>query len=132
MKNVDAADAAASVVRDFLGAWQGRDLDYLTGFFAEDAVYHNVPVAPIKGTAGIRQIFAQFLEAFQEASLDIVSMASAQGLVLAERVDRFLMRDGRRIELPVTGVFELVDGKIVRFSDYFDMDDFRRQSGLSL
>ena len=27
-------------------------------FFAPDAVYHNVPVAPYAGTAAIRAIFA--------------------------------------------------------------------------
>ncbi|SER11275.1 limonene-1,2-epoxide hydrolase [Solimonas aquatica] len=133
MKNVElASDGAAELVRGFLGAWRERDLDRLVGFFADAAVYHNVPVEPIRGVAGIRHAFARFLEMFERASLDIVNIASDSNLVLVERIDRFVMRDGRGIELPVTGVFEVADGKIVRFSDYFDLGDFQRQSGLSL
>jgi limonene-1,2-epoxide hydrolase len=133
MNNADVeSENAASLVREFLEAWRDRNIDQLIGFFAEDAVYHNVPVAPITGLSGIRQIFTQFLDVFEQASLDVVSIASAPGLVLAERIDRFVMRDGRRVELPVTGVFELAGGKIARFSDYFDLGAFQRQSGLSL
>lgn len=130
--HLDPQDACERRVRDFLGAWTGRDIDALCSYFAADAVYHNVPVAPITGIAGIRQIFVAFLEAFEAASLDVVSLAAAPGLVIAERIDRFTMRNGTRVVLPVTGVFELRGGLITRFSDYFDLADFERQSGLKL
>lgn len=130
--HLDPQDDCERRVRDFLGAWTGRDIDALCGYFAADAVYHNVPVAPIAGIAGIRQIFVAFLDAFEAARLDVVSLAAAPGLVIAERVDRFTMRNGTRVVLPVTGVFELRGGRITRFSDYFDLADFERQSGLKL
>lgn len=120
------------LVRDFLGSWEDRDLDVICSAFADDAVYHNVPVAPIEGIAGIRAIFQAFLEAFAEAKLDIVTLAAEPGLVLAERVDYFTMNDGRKVVLPVNGVFEVRDGKITRFSDYFDLADFEKQSGFKL
>lgn len=132
LATTDTPEASEKLVRDFLGAWTGRNIETLCGFFADDAVYHNVPVAPIVGSAGIRQIFDAFLDAFEIASLDIVSLAAGPGLVIAERVDRFLMTNGTRITLPVTGVFEVRNGRIVRFSDYFDLADFERQSGLKL
>lgn len=128
----DTAVDCERLVRDFLEAWRGRDIAALMAPFAEDSVYHNVPVAPIKGLAGIRQIFEGFLEAFEDARLKVVTLAAAPGLVIAERVDYFLMRTGTRIELPVTGVFVVQGGKIRRFSDYFDLADFERQSGLKL
>lgn len=120
------------LVRDFLGSWEDRDLDVICSAFADDAVYHNVPVAPIEGIAGIRAIFQAFLEAFAEAKLDIVTLAAEPGLVLAERVDYFTMNDGRKVVLPVNGVFEVRDGNITRFSDYFDLADFEKQSGFKL
>ena len=120
------------LVRDFLGSWEDRDLDVICSAFADDAVYHNVPVAPIEGIAGIRAIFQAFLDAFAEAKLDIVTLAAEPGLVLAERVDYFTMNDGRKVVLPVNGVFEVRGGKIVRFSDYFDLADFEEQSGFKL
>lgn len=132
LATTDTPEASEKLVRDFLGAWTGRNIETLCGFFADDAVYHNVPVAPIVGSAGIRQIFVAFLDAFETASLDIISLAAGPGLVIAERIDRFLMANGTRIALPVTGVFEVRNGRIARFSDYFDLADFERQSGLKL
>jgi limonene-1,2-epoxide hydrolase len=34
--------------------------------------------------------------------------------------------------VPVNGIFELRDGKIVRFSDYFNLADWEKQSGMPL
>ena len=128
----DSKEASEKRVRDFLESWQGRDLDTICSFLAEDAVYHNVPVKPIEGIAGIRSIFKAFLDAFTAAELKIITLAAEPGLVLTERIDYFTMNDGRRIVLPVTGVFVVKNGKITRFSDYFDLADFERQSGLKL
>jgi limonene-1,2-epoxide hydrolase len=128
----DTKEASEKLVRDWLGSWRGRNLDAICGAFAENAVYHNVPVKPIEGIAGIRAIFQAFLDAFTEAEFEIVALAAEPGLVLTERVDRFTMRDGRRIVLPVSGTFVVKNGRITRFSDYFDLADFERQSGLKL
>lgn len=128
----DTKEASESLVRDFLGSWEERKLDHICSGFADDAVYHNVPVQPIEGIDGIREVFQGFLDAFSYAKLEIISLAAEPGLVLAERIDYFTMNDGREIVLPVTGVFEVKDGKIARFSDYFDLADFEAQSGLKL
>ena len=125
------ADESKALVERFLAAWARRDIDVLVDFFADDAIYHNVPVAPIRGVGGIRQIFTAFLETFDEVSLDIVNVVAEPELVFAERVDRFAIGE-RRFELPVNGVFEIRDGKIARFSDYFDLTTFERSSGLRL
>lgn len=132
MAAADTKESSEKLVRAFLGSWQGRDIETICGAFTADAMYHNVPVKPIHGIAAIRQIVVAFLEAFEYASLDIITLAAEKGLVIAERIDRFVMKNGTRIELPVTGVFEVRNGKIVRFSDYFDLADFERQSGMKL
>ncbi len=128
----DTKQASEKLVRDFLGSWEGRDLETICGAFADDAVYHNAPVEPIEGIAGIRAIFQAFLDAFAEAKLDVVTLAAEPGLVLAERVDYFTMNDGTKVVLPVTGVFVVRNGEITRFTDYFDLADFERQSGFKL
>jgi limonene-1,2-epoxide hydrolase len=128
---MNAADSK-QLVLDFLASWHGRDIDHIMSFFADEALYHNVPVQPIRGLAPIRQIFESFLREFRAASLDVVAAVAEPGLVIAERIDRFQTNSGREVELPVTGVFVVDDRKIVRFSDYFDLDSFQRQSGLTL
>ncbi|CAM4345266.1 Limonene-1,2-epoxide hydrolase [Mycobacterium basiliense] len=128
----DTKEASEKLVRDFLGSWQGRSLETICSGFADNAVYRNVPVKPIEGIAAIRAIFQAFLDAFSDAKLDILALAAEPGLVLVERIDYFTMTDGRKVVLPVTGVFEVNNGKITRFSDYFDLADFERQSGIKL
>ena len=51
---------------------------------------------------------------------------SADGSVLTERTDRFLIGE-TWLELPVSGTFEVRDGLIVAWRDYFDMQQFQRQ-----
>ena len=126
------ASTPEQIVRDFLGAWPRRDLDELMSFFAPGAVYHNVPVAPCVGAAAIRDAFAGFLATMPGIALDVVELVAAGPLVMAERVDRFVMPNGHRFDLPVTGVFEVQGGKIVAFRDYFDLATFERGSGLKL
>lgn len=128
----ETKEASEKLVRDFLGSWEGRSLETICSGFADDAVYHNVPVEPIEGIEGIRAVFQGFLDAFADAKLDVVRLAAEPGLVLVERIDYFTMNDGRKVVLPVTGVFEVENGKITRFSDYFNLADFESQSGLKL
>jgi limonene-1,2-epoxide hydrolase len=55
-------------------------------------------------------------------------IAASGDVVLTERVDVFVS-PGKRIELPVMGTFELRDGRIAAWRDYFDLQQF--MSGLS-
>lgn len=123
---------AKAFVEDFLASWRDRDLERLMSFFAPDAVYHNVPVDPIEGSDGIRAIFESFLQAFEFADLEVIRIAADKNLVLAERVDHFRLTGGKAFDIEVTGVFEIENGKIKRFSDYFDLTTFEQRSGLKL
>ena len=49
-----------------------------------------------------------------------------RGTVLAERVDRFVI-GGKEVVLPCNGAFEIKDGKIAVWRDYFDMATWQRQ-----
>lgn len=121
---------AEMIVREFLAAWPRKNVDELMSYFADDAVYHNIPVPAVRGAAAIRKVFEGFVGSFT-IWLDIVNIAADGDRVYTERIDRFDL-DGKRFELPVNGVFELRDGKIVSFRDYFDLGTFERGSGLKL
>ena len=47
-------------------------------------------------------------------------------MVMNERTDRFLINDDW-VEIQVMGIFEVVDGKIAHWRDYFDMAKFSAQ-----
>lgn len=116
------------VVRDFCAAWSRKDADELLAFFTDDAVYHNVPMAPVQGKAAIREVFGLFLPPSESIDWEMVHLAAAGDLVFTERVDRFVI-GGRTVALPVAGVFELEGGRIRAWRDYFDMASWQRQVG---
>jgi limonene-1,2-epoxide hydrolase len=116
-----------SIVRDFCLAWGRRDIDEILGFFTEDAVYHNIPMAPVEGRGGIRSILELFVPPSQEISFEILRIAADGPVVHTERVDRFVMGD-KTVELPVAGVFEIRDGKIAAWRDYFDLQTWMNQT----
>lgn len=124
------ARSPEQIVREFLAAWPRKKIDELVGYFTDDAVYHNVPVAPIVGKQAIREVFEGFLGAF-DIELIVVNAGANGNTVFTERIDRFWL-NGKTFDLPVNGVFELRDGKIAAFRDYFDLASFEKPSGLKL
>ena len=119
--------ANEAVVRELIAAFNANDVDRVLAFFAADAVYHNIPVQPVSGTAAIRAVLAGFMGMASEIDWVVRHLVETpDGVVLTERVDRFLVR-GRWIELPVMGAFEVRDGRISAWRDYFDMKQFQDQ-----
>ncbi len=99
----------------------------IVDFFTEDAIYHNMPIAPVQGKAAIDATLKQFLVPGGDAEFEVLALASIGNKVLTERVDRFVL-NGKKVELPVMGTFEVTpDGKISAWRDYFDMARFTAQ-----
>ena len=110
-----------------------RLLKIAGAFFAVYGFGGQLALAKHSPLSNQEKTFAAFLDAFETIALDIVTIAGETDLVLAERVDRFTLKNGGKyFELPVNGVFELKDGKIHRFSDYFDLQTFESRSGFKL
>ena len=115
------------VVRSFIEAWSRIDIGEIMSFFQPDAIYHNIPAAPVTGTDAIRGVIEGFAGNATAIEWILNSVAeSDSGVVLTERLDRFEI-GGKWIELPVMGSFELRDGKIAHWRDYFDMKQFMDQ-----
>lgn len=122
---------AVDTVRAFIAAWERVDLDAIIAGFAEDAVYHNMPMAESRGREAIGAGLAGFLGGVASAEWTVRHIGeTTPGVVLTERVDVFVFKDGRRLSIPVMGVFELDEaGLIAAWRDYFDLADFTRQMG---
>jgi limonene-1,2-epoxide hydrolase len=121
------ANPNEALVEEFCGAWAERDVDAILGYFAADAVYHNIPLEPAVGLDAIRAVVEMFVPPADEIEFVIHHMFSSGELVFTERTDRFVT-GGKTIALPVAGVFEVRDGKIAAWRDYFDMQTFITQS----
>ena len=125
------ADAPLDLVRRFCATWptldlQG-DLKPLLDFFTDDAVYHNIPVAPVVGKDGIRATINMFATGVDRIEFRVDNIAGDGDVVMTERVDIFSLSDGRAIELPVMGTFEVSGGRISAWRDYFDLNQFMSQ-----
>ena len=110
----------AAVIRDFIAAWSRLDADELAGFFTEDGVYHNMPARPVAGREAVRAFIAGFIQGWTETRWEIVRLVAAGDIVVAERVDH-TVSGGKAVSLPCCGVFEMRDGAIAVWRDYFDL-----------
>jgi limonene-1,2-epoxide hydrolase len=116
-----------AVVADFIDAFNAIDVDRVMAHFDEGAVYHNMPMAAVSGTEAIRGVIEGFTGLATEIDWQVLHAASpAPGVVLNERVDRFLIQ-GQWLELPVMGTFELAGGRITAWRDYFDLPTFQKR-----
>jgi limonene-1,2-epoxide hydrolase len=118
-----AMPANEQIVREFIKTWSTLDADRIVDFFAEDGVYHNMPIAPVSGRPQLRAFIAAFVKNWSATEWEIVNLVSAGSVVIAERMDRTKVGD-KTVDLPCCGVFELRDGKIRMWRDYFDMTTY--------
>ena len=116
-----------------------RATGYLNGKRAVTIIIFRQPGANIIGTVdriraqlpfikasiplGIDATIA-FIDAFfgicESLTIEPLHLAVRGNVVLTERIDTFLVGD-RSAPLPVMGTFELRDGKIAAWRDYFDL-----------
>jgi limonene-1,2-epoxide hydrolase len=94
-------------------------------YFAEDGVYHNMPIEPVSGKAALRPFIAAFLNGWTSTDWEVLNLAVRGNIVIAERVDRTRL-GAIAVDLPCCGVFEIEAGKIKVWRDYFDMATYTR------
>ncbi len=112
--------SAEQVVREFCAAASTRDPEVLRGYFADDIVYHNIPMDPAEGIEATMGVINMFVGMCDAMEFEIHHLASDGSTVLTERTDTFTM-NGKTAPLPVMGAFHVSDGKITAWRDYFDM-----------
>lgn len=116
-----AATDPLSIVQAFLKAMEQLDYDTALQWVAADCAYTNPPpLGSVQGPAGIRAVLEPFFSPTLENEFRVLRHAVNAGTVMLERLDRHRLAD-KWVELPVTGVFEVQDGLIVYWRDYFDV-----------
>ena len=122
------AETSNQVVDRFCKVWSTRNLDEIMAFFTDDAEYHNVPAGPAaKGKAAIKEVINTFLPMAKGLEFKVLRSAANGNTVLNERVDIFDLGGGKKIELPVAGVFEARGGKIALWRDYSDLQMYTKR-----
>ena len=113
------------IVLGFIDAWNRMDWQAVGDALHEEVVYHNIPMEKIEGKTAAMG----FIQGMQPESVnwETLSIAENGAKVLTERVDNFVMPGGKELSLPVMGTFEITDGKISAWRDYFDLATFTSQ-----
>lgn len=115
-----ATATSIETVQAFVAAIAKKDYDTALRYIADECEYENIPMSKVTGPAGVRAVLEPFLAPTSENEF-LVRRAVADGpVVFVERLDRHHIDTGW-VELPVVGVFEVHDGKITVWNDYFDM-----------
>ena len=115
------------LIRRFCDAWgEGAGVDEIVDYFTDDAIYHNIPVDPAVGKEAIKATFAMFTTGVERIEFRLLNIAADGDTVLTERTDVFVLPNVT-IELPVMGTFEVRDGKIAKWRDYFDLNQYMTQ-----
>jgi limonene-1,2-epoxide hydrolase len=111
----------AAVVDAFLAAMEAKDYAAATPFVAADCRYENMnaPGTVHVGPAGVVGFLEPFFAPISKNEFHVLRRAVAGPVVFIERLDRHLF-GSKWVELPVTGVFEVKEGRIVFYRDYFD------------
>lgn len=109
-----------AIVRDFISAWQRLNPSELAGYFSEDGVYHNMPSAAVVGRDNIEQFIAGFISQWESTDWEVINLLANADRVMVERLDKTVVA-GSPVNLPCFGYFELSDGKIKLWRDYFDL-----------
>ncbi|MEZ0339319.1 limonene-1,2-epoxide hydrolase family protein [Mycobacterium sp. pV006] len=110
---------AEEVVRAELTAWGRNDVDEVMSHFADDATFYIGPDYPqLQGRDAIHALMKAFFRRGQCVDLEIHHLAVDGDVVLMERHDHWIV-EGTQKSWPVMGAYEVRDGKITAWREYF-------------
>ena len=108
-----------ATVRNFITAWSRLNPSELASYFSEDGVYHNMPSEAVVGRDNIERFIAGFIRPWESTDWEVISLLADGDIVMVERLDKTVVA-GSPVNLPCFGYFELTDGEITLWRDYFD------------
>jgi limonene-1,2-epoxide hydrolase len=118
----ESTESDTAIVEKFLYALRDKDLDSAERLLDDNLVYQNVGFPTIRGGRRAMKLFAGMQRPSLGFDVKFHKIAAHGGAVLTERTDAVIV--GRvRVNFWVCGVFEVHEGRITLWRDYFDMFD---------
>ena len=120
--------SSGEIVTAFIHAYVRRDVDAALELVTDDFVFENVPLPGATIVRGKHQFAERMsgpLAAAERVEWEILNQVDGGDVVMNERVDVFFFPEGlfarTRTSTRVVGVWELRDGKIAAWRDYYDL-----------
>ena len=123
---------AVETVEAFLGAYWSMNHDQTLSLVTEDFAWPNValPKTSISSRSAMREVLMNqnmgFPEPIESGHHETVNAVAESGLVLHERVDHWVLR-GKAMDCPCCATFQVVNGKVALWRDYYDIGHVIRQ-----
>jgi limonene-1,2-epoxide hydrolase len=115
-----ADSAPTAVVERFIDHLRTvTDNDAAVRLLAEDVVYENSWLPTVRGRERVRKVFQALLRIGTEVEMHVHAISADGPTVLTERTD--VLQWGRlRVQFWICGRFDVHDGQIVEWREYYD------------
>jgi limonene-1,2-epoxide hydrolase len=111
---------AEQIVTRFVASWERHNVDEVLGYFSEDAVWRPGPMEPAIGKSALRDAISAWFGGVTHLGAEIHAQVSDGKTVMHERTDRFMLGN-REIATPIGAAFEIENGLITAWREYFDL-----------
>ena len=113
------------IVTSFIGLWEQDDgfTQAVNSYFRDDTVWENHGLLTTTGKQEALGFYREFSKAtgMTGMKIDMLALAESGNKVLTERIDRIIDAQGVEVmTVACMGIFEIEDGKIAAWRDYFD------------
>ncbi len=120
-----------TVVREFFAAMTIEDTHEAVALCAPDVVWRNTTLPTVRGAVALRRALSALARSPLQFAADFHAIAADGDTVLTQRTDH-LSIGPVRISFWVCGTFELRDGKITLWDDYFSWENVLRGTVVGL
>lgn len=114
------------VVTTFIDCINQMDLEQAASLLSENCEYDNVPMGKVFGRDAIFQQLKPMIDRCDQIDWITLKQTSTGSIVMNERLDKFLWPHGW-VEMPCAGIFEIQNGEITLWRDYFDLPTYLNQ-----
>jgi limonene-1,2-epoxide hydrolase len=111
----------ARIVEDFLKALEHQNFETFDALLADDVVYQNVGLPTVRGRERVVKMM-RGMEGRMGFEVKFHRNVAEGSTVLNERTDAVIIGPVR-LQFWICGVFEVHDGRITLWRDYFDLFD---------
>jgi limonene-1,2-epoxide hydrolase len=84
-----------------------------------------MPAQPVQGHEKLKLFIEGFIAKWTKTTWETLNIIGEGNVVIVERLDRTEVGD-IKVDLPCCGVFEMEEGKIKIWRDYFDMGTYTK------
>jgi steroid delta-isomerase-like uncharacterized protein len=134
----EMSEANAMIVHNYLQeAWNGRNVDLIDTFLAEDCAVHNLPAQLPSGRAGARENLRRTLDTFPDFAVTVDDTVSQSDRVAVRLTFTGthqggfygMPATGKAFSIPAIAIARLEDGKIAEWWQIGDTLGLLQQIG---